>query len=254
MKIGGILTRILGFQHRYDKVVEILNGLGYKGKLLDAAARHGRISKKLEKKGFDVVAADINPIDFPVREIPIMISNFNQGLPFKDSTFDFVLCSNGIEYLEDSYCFIRECYRVLKTKGKLLIETPNILNLQSRIANLLVGFYRFNGRPYDEVSDHLGGEHRMNLQNYYQLRFNLHRNGFRIINLNTHEFSNRAMVFFPIYPFIYMATYWAFKREKRPHQRERNKEIFQHVMSSDIIFGKQLFLLAEKDPNYQKGI
>lgn len=135
-----------------------------------------------------------------------------------------------------------------------MIETPNILNLQSRIANLLVGFYRFNGRPYDEVSDHLAGEHRMNLQNYYQLRFDLHRNGFRIIDVTTHEFSNKAMMFFSIYPFIYMATYRAFKREIRPYQRKRNKEIFHHVMSSDIIFGKQLFLLAEKDPSYQKGI
>jgi hypothetical protein len=94
----------------------------------------------------------------------------------------------------------------------------------------------------------------MNPQNYYQLRFNLHRNGFRIIGVTTHEFSNKAMAFFPAFPFIYMATYRAFKREKKLHQRERNKEIFQHVMSADLVFGKQLFVLAEKDPRYQKGI
>ncbi len=172
------------------------------------------------------MAADINPIDFPSQEIPILIADFNQGLPFKGENFDFVLCSNGIEYLEDRYCFLRECYRVLKIGGKLVIETPNIMNLQSRLSNLFVGFNRFNGRPYDEVSEDLGGEHRMNLQNYYQLRFNLHRNGFRIINLTTHEFNNRAMGFSPLFPFIYMASYRAFKREKRPLQRERNKEIF----------------------------
>jgi hypothetical protein len=33
-----------------------------------------------------------------------------------------------------------------------------------------------------------------------------------------------------------------------------SQEIFRHVMSADVIFGKQLFLLAEKDPAYQKGI
>lgn len=231
-----------------------MNRFPDRGKLLDAAARHGRISKKLKECGFDVVAADINPIDFPAKEIPILIADFNQWLPFKEATFDFVLCSNGIEYLEDPYCFVRECYRVLKAGGKLLIETPNALNLQSRMANLAVGFYRFNGRPYDEVSDQLGGEHRMNLQNYYQLRFNLHRNGFRIIQVTTHEFSNRAMAFSFIYPFVYLATLWASKREKRPLQRERNKEIFKHVMSADVVFGKQLFVLAEKNPSYLKGI
>ena len=248
------MTKMFGLQHRYDKVVEIFNDFGVKGKVLDAAARHGRISKKLKENGFDVVAADINPIDFPSQEIPILIADFNQTLPFKAETFDFVLCSNAIEYLEDPYCFVKECYRILKTGGRLLIETPNALNLQSRMANLAVGFYRFNGRPYDEVSDQLGGEHRMNLQNYYQLRFNLHRNGFRIIDATTHEFSNKAMAFSLIYPFVYMATLWGFKREKRSLQRERNREIFKHVMSADLIFGKQLFLLAEKDPRYQKGI
>lgn len=248
------MSKIFGLQHRYDKVVEIFNDFGCKGTLLDAAARHGRISKKLKANGFDVVAADIHPKDFPSQEIPILISDFNQSLPFKDETFDFVLCSNAIEYFEDPYCFVRECYRVLKTRGKLVLETPNILNLQARLSNLFVGFYRFNGRPYDEVTEDLEGEHRMNLQNYYQLRFNLHRNGFRIIGTTTHEFSNRAMAFFPFYPLIYLATYRSFRREKKPTQKERNKEIFQHVMSADVAFGKQLFVLAEKNPSCLKGI
>lgn len=248
------VTKIFGFQHRYDKVVELSNGFGHKGKLLDAAAGHGKISKKLEENGFDVVAIDTNPIVFSVREIPIVHADLNQPLPFKNETFDFILSSNGIEYLEDPYCFMRECYRILKAGGKLLIETPNALNLQSRVANLATGFYRFNGRPYDEVSDRLDGEHRMNLQNYYQLRFNLHRNGFRIVQVTTHEFSNRAMAFSFIYPFVYLATFWASKREKRPLQRERNREIFKHVMSPDVAFGKQLFVLAEKNPSYLKGI
>ncbi|MBM4307479.1 MAG: class I SAM-dependent methyltransferase [Deltaproteobacteria bacterium] len=254
MESGSLARKIFGSQHRYDKNVEILNGFHPKGRLLDAAARHGRISLKLKASGFDVVAADIHPIDFPSQEIPILIADFNQLLPFKEATFDFILCSNGIEYLEDPYGFVRECYRILKADGKLLIETPNALNLQSRMANLAVGFYRFNGRPYDEVSDRLDGEHRMNLQNYYQLRFNLHRNGFRIIQVTAHEFSNRAMAFSFIYPFVYLATLWASKREKRPLQRERNREIFKHVMSADVAFGKQLFVLAEKNPSYLKGI
>lgn len=254
MKVSRLLTKILGFQHRYDKVVEIMSRFPNKGKLLDAGAKHGKITKKLRESGFDVVAADINPSEFPTQDIPLIITNFNDSLPFKEATFEFVLCSNVIEYLEDPYCFIRECYRILKTKGKLLIETPNILNLQSRLANLLVGFYRFNGRPYDEVSGDLEGEHRMNLQNYYQLRFNLHRQGFRIIEVTTHEFSNRAMAFFLIYPIIYMATCRAFRREKRFLQRERNREIFKQVLSADLTFGKQLFILAEKDPAYKKGI
>lgn len=251
---GSVISKIFGLQHRYDKVIEIFNSLGSSGKVLDAAAGHGRISQKLKENGLHVIAADINPLGFSATTIPIVATDFNSGLPFREDSFDFILCSNGIEYLEDPYSFIRECYRILKTDGKLLIETPNVLNLQSRMANLVTGFYRFNGRPYDEVSDQLHGEHRMNLQNYYQLRFNLHRNGFRIIQVTTHEFSNKAMAFSLIYPLVYLATLWALRREKRPLQKDRNREIFKHVISADLVFGKQLFVLAEKNPSYLKGI
>jgi hypothetical protein len=94
----------------------------------------------------------------------------------------------------------------------------------------------------------------MNLQNYYQLRFNLHRNDFRMMEVTTHEFSKRAMAFFLLYPFLCLLTLLAFAREKRPLQRERNRKIFQRVMSADLVFGKQIFLLAEKDSSYLKGI
>jgi hypothetical protein len=47
---------------------------------------------------------------------------------------------------------------------------------------------------------------------------------------------------------------WAIQREKRPLQKERDREILGHVLSADLLLGKQLFLLAEKDPNYKKGI
>ena len=254
MKRNSFLTKVLGLQHRYDKVVEMFEGMGHAGRLLDAATRHGKIAMKLKDRGFDVITADINPIDFPAHEIPLAVANLNDNLPFQDEVFDFVLCSNGIEYFEDPFSFVRECYRILKPEGKLLIETPNILNLKARLAHLLVGFYRFTDRPYDEVSDHLGGEHRMNLQTYYQLRFNLHRNGFHIVDVTTQEFSNKAMAFVPLFPFIYIATYRAYKKETRPLQKERNKEIFKHMMSADLLFGKQLYILADKDPDYRKGI
>jgi len=47
-----------------------------------------------------------------------------------------------------------------------------------------------------------------------------------------------------------LATRRAFWRERNPRQKERNEEIFHHVTSFDLIFGKKLFLLAEKNSSY----
>jgi 2-polyprenyl-3-methyl-5-hydroxy-6-metoxy-1,4-benzoquinol methylase len=245
------VAKMFGSQHPHDKVVEMFSRLGDRGKLLDAPAGPGTISQKLKEAGFDVVAADIDPRLFCSEGMVCEKADLNQDLPFENETFDCILCSNGIEHLEDPFHFVRECYRILRERGKLLITTPNLLNLKSRVANLLVGFNLFKGRPCNEVDDHLGGDH-IHLTNYYELRINLHQNGFRILDATTHVFSNTAMLLFPIYPFIYLSTHRAFGRERNALQRERNKEIFRHVMSADLIFGKKLFVLAEKDPSYRK--
>jgi len=243
------IKKALGVQHPHDKVVGIFSSFGQRGKLLDAPAGTGILSKHLKDVGFDVTAADINPEIFSADGILCYQANLNMDLPFPDEAFDFILCSNGIEHLEDPFQFIRESFRILKEKGKLVITTPNILNLKSRVANLLVGYNLFTGRPCNEVDEFAGGEH-IHLANYYELRINLHRNGFRIMEVTTHEFSNSAMVLAFLFPFIYFATRRSFGRERNPKQRERNREILKHVLSADLIFGKKIFLVAEKDPRY----
>ncbi len=249
----GLMSKILGLQHPHDKVVEILIHQGHRGRLLDAGAGPGVISKRLKEAGFDVMAADINPFLFSIPEIRCEKADLNESLPFPDESFDYILCSNAIEHLENPYHFVKECYRILKERGKLLITTPNLLNLKSRMANLFVGFNLFKGRPSNEVDAYEGGDH-IHLANYYELRISLHRNGFRILEATTHRYSPTAMLLSPLYPLIFLATHRAFQREKNPRQRERNKEILNHVLSPDLLFGKKLFLLAEKDPLYRKAI
>jgi len=246
------MAKVFGTQSPHDKVVEIFRRYGHSGKVLDAPAGTGIISQRLRDTGFEVWAADINPHLFCLRGVTCRRADLNQNLPFEDNCFDFVLCSNGIEHLEDPFHFVRECYRILKEKGKLLITTPNILSLKSRLANLLVGFNLFTGRPCNEVDDFAGGDH-IHLTDYYELRVNIHRNGFRILEAATHQFSHTAMFLFPLVPFIYLSTYRAFRRERNRRQWEKNKEIFEHVLSPDLLFGKKLFLVSEKNPLYVRN-
>jgi len=251
MNVRATLKKVLGSPDPHDKIVELFTRFGSPGKLLDTPAGDGRISRKLRDAGFDVIAADINPHLFCAPGISCSKVDLNEALPFSDETFDFILCSNGIEHLEAPFHFVRECFRMLKERGKIVITTPNLLNLKSRVAHLLVGFNLFTGRPYNEVAHYQGGDH-IYLSDYCELRINLHRNGFRILEATTHQFSNTAMIFFPLLPLIYLATWRAFRREKDPMQRERNRQILKHILSPDLVFGKKLFLVAEKDPEYMK--
>lgn len=237
----------------HDKIVEIFKNCGIPGKILDAPAGTGEISKKILDADFDVYPADVAPEVF---QYPDLMKSekvdLNYGLPYEDEFFDYILSSDGIEHLEDQYNFIGECYRILKPNGKILISTPNVLNLKPRISNVLTGFHLFHTRPQNEVDDYAGGEH-INMVNYFDLRINLHRNEFRIILVTTHLYSKTAMFLSFLVPFVYLMTFNSFRRERNNEQRARNREIFRHILSSDLLYGKKLFLLAEKDEHYLKG-
>ena len=51
----------------------------------------------------------------------------------------------GVEHLEDQFAFVRECWRVLKPGGRLLLSTPNILGLASRWRYFWTGFFPLGG-------------------------------------------------------------------------------------------------------------
>jgi SAM-dependent methyltransferase len=235
----------------HNLIIEILSNAGKPGKILDAPAGTGTISRKLQDAGFDVSAVDIAPELFKLPGIRCEKADLNARLPYKDGFFDYILNSNGIEHLEDQYNFVRECCRILKPTGKLLITTPNILNLKARVAYVLLGFHTFHDRPHNEVDDYEGGGH-INMASYFDLRGNLHRNGFKIISVSTHMYSATALLFSFLVPFVYVMTYRSFKREKNKEQRVRNQDIVKHVLSADLLFGKKLFVLAEKDHRYKK--
>jgi len=66
--------------------------------------------------------------DFKVADI--------QKLPYKDSCFDFVVCSEVLEHIEKPEEAVNEFYRVLKKGGVLVLTTPNILNPAEILHNL----------------------------------------------------------------------------------------------------------------------
>jgi SAM-dependent methyltransferase len=54
---------------------------------------------------------------FVVAEVP--------PIPFPDHSFDFVVCFETVEHIEDDGKFMREIRRVLRPAGQLLLSTPN---------------------------------------------------------------------------------------------------------------------------------
>ncbi len=51
-------------------------------------------------------------------------------LPFKDNTYDFILCNHVLEHIPDDTKAMQEIYRILKPAGTAILQIPQDLNRQ----------------------------------------------------------------------------------------------------------------------------
>lgn len=185
-------------------------------------------------------------------------------LPFDDSSFDAVVCVEGIEHVRDRHSTLSELRRVLRPGGRLLITTPNLLSLRARLAFACAGQRAF-GSFIDEYTSVWGvspdGARTYHghafLVSYYQLRYSLRHCGFGVRRLLRSNWSPSSLALAPLAPFVAGATLWAQRRGRRrlarmradgrvaPDAPEPYTEMFGHALSPAMLFNATLIVEAE---------
>lgn len=212
---------------------------------MEVGAGSGAFALRLQQIGFTVEACDLYPDQFGAPGIPFTKADISTALPYADNSFDGVTCLETIEHLEDQFTFARECARILKPGGRLLITTPNILSLASRWQYFWTGFFPLAPRPMKEarrvpVHDHI------HLLTYYELRYILRGSGLMIESATTDRLRRHAMVHLWAWPKIWMETRLALRREPDPDQRQANQQIADHMLSPGLLLGRTLMMVARK--------
>jgi SAM-dependent methyltransferase len=98
----------------HGSILDVACGTGYGSRLL---ARSGRVTGVDRDQGAVEQARSRARGTFLVAEVP--------PIPIRAQAFDFVVCFETIEHVHDDVEFMREIRRVLGSRGKLLLSTPN---------------------------------------------------------------------------------------------------------------------------------
>lgn len=229
----------------HEKATRVFEAWPREGRVLDVAAGSGAFAHRLVGLGFTVEACDLYPEQFKAPGVPVKYADLSERLPYDDASFDYLSCLEGVEHLEDQFAFVRECWRVLRPGGRMLLSTPNILGMASRWRYFWTGFFPLATRPMNEhhkapVHDHI------HLLTYYELRYILRTAGFDILGATTDRIRKYGLLHGWTYPIVRFATRRALRREPDPRQREANREIAAHMLSRDLLFGRTLMVIAGK--------
>jgi SAM-dependent methyltransferase len=118
-----------------------------KGRLLDVGAGFGFFLQEMRSKGWEVIGVDISQegMEYGKNVLGVTIQRGPlETVGFPENHFDAVTAFYLIEHIANPMAFLKECHRILKPEGMLLLRYPHT----TPIKNFLL-FFGFVNRLYD---------------------------------------------------------------------------------------------------------
>ncbi|MBI2546196.1 methyltransferase domain-containing protein [Candidatus Woesearchaeota archaeon] len=193
-----LLLRLIGHPHpngrtRARKVLQLLE----RRKTLDIGCGEGIFYYELSRRGIDMKGIDYSlealrnmREKLKAAHAELQVCNANaQKLPFKDGSFEQIICLDVLEHLPDAQAALKEMSRTLRKNGAAIITVPNELYLTKPV--LPINF-----------KEHLKAiGHESAGFDYKQLKEMLEKEGFRIVRHEYYlKFFGRVMTELTFWP------------------------------------------------------
>ena len=157
----------------------------------------------------EIIGIDIQKTKKPENYSKVLRLNLNTDrIPYPDNTFDTVLCGDVIEHVENPSQLLRECNRVLKKQGKLILSTPHANHWWTTLHNWIFPF----------IKDRDVGEHLSNWTKLDMIRL-LKKNGFKVKKIYGVSFDIpllKLKINFVIYHMFSLVLIYECIKEKKP--------------------------------------
>jgi SAM-dependent methyltransferase len=222
----------------HEKVLECMAGFK-RGMVLDVPSGQGALSNDLERLEFKVVSGDIERENILYKNGRNIQLDLNWCLPLKEGVLDYAICVEGVEHIENPHHLVREFSRLVKRGGYLILTTPNVMTIKSRLRFLFysyLDYFKFFG-PLPPGARYRIEEHEHQHVNplfYAEMKFILEKYGFKIERVETNRMVRKWKIIFPLIKYFIK-----FKTKKK-----FPKEPF--FLSDTILEGEDLIFVAKK--------
>jgi ubiquinone/menaquinone biosynthesis C-methylase UbiE len=226
------------------ETVEAIFKNEFRGKILDVPSGEGALALRLKNLGFDVSCADLYPQIFKLD----LRANLDEKLPYNDNSFDYIVCVEGLEHIENPANAIREFSRLLKPNATLIVSVPNIMNIEERLKWLFNGytshFKPLSSNALAKISSEFGGMEEIALHvnpiGYSEVRYLLEKNGFEIKQTYLDKSKKNSWLYLPIVALIRLVSKF--------NSAEKRKQRWTDELNSDevLLGGNTLIFRAKK--------
>ncbi|MBM3975890.1 MAG: class I SAM-dependent methyltransferase [Planctomycetes bacterium] len=239
---------------------EVVTGLlerGERGRLLDIPSGGGPVVEAARRMGYDVYEVDL----FPRPDLRGVQADACAPLPFRDASFDTLLSMEGIEHFEHQAGFLRECSRVLRPGGRMILTTPNVMHLSARLSAFMTGSRIAKQgfiNEFQTLRSNEGGKlyhgHAF-LIDAFRLRYLMRIVGLELERLEFCALSPSSAALAPICPALWLATHASLRAGRRRLERENRRrpppeverELARLALSPALLFGKKLVAVARRE-------
>jgi SAM-dependent methyltransferase len=228
-----------------------------RARVADVGAGRGHfcavLGEELRARGLDprehLFPSDREPESFGYDRLACARVGTDGRLPYADASCDAVVSIEVVEHVEDQFAFLRELARVARPGARVIVTTPNVLSLPSRVRTLAWGFPElFDPLPLSGADERRLGGHIHPITPYF-LAFAALRAGLVQPTLHGDRTKRSALAWLPFCsPLVLGAS--AFQRgrlqKKQPAVLEQNRDLLRAMSGIGMLTSRTVILCARK--------
>lgn len=224
-----------------SRVLEHFDGKLDGKRVLDAPAGIGWVGDELARAGAEAVYGDINNEKSYFTHVDL-----EEPLPFDDCSFDAIVCCEGIEHVYSPWLLLSELKRVLRPGGVIVITTPNVQNLLSRLKFLFCG-YLYQFEPFSKVPQAFGDKGHISPVGYWQLDYYCQCLGLMVRQPSGGRLKRLILLPFFI-PLLGLGWLWSYLDHLKFGKRNRTagSRILGNMFRLRVLLSRSLIFVAER--------